>query len=30
MEEELTKLRILILTQKKADSLNHSNSELYK
>jgi hypothetical protein len=30
MEEELTKLRTLILTQKKADSLNHSNSELYK
>ncbi|WP_298767712.1 hypothetical protein [uncultured Polaribacter sp.] len=30
MEEELSKLRTLVLTQKKIDSLNHSNSELNK
>lgn len=30
MEFELTKLRILILTQKKKDSLNYSNSLLIK
>lgn len=30
MEEELSKLRTLFLTQKKVDSLNHSNSELNK
>jgi hypothetical protein len=29
-KDTIKELRTLILTQKKADSLNHSNSELYK